>query len=201
MRQGALLLPLFLLCQTIEAINARREHQSSFREDDCGSITTLKSSGELPYTPTTPFWLSLGQFLSKHLPGDASSTESGFFNDLQLALNPPIAGLGQDRRDDLEEEEDSCTLERRTVLYPRDQRILKTKCRIKPTQPHSGWDDDEIPNYTPTDSEGHPLPTQTIGDGHGGYGQEIIAVKTLCNGHIPPNATGTCDGLGTVQRS
>ena len=45
-----------------------------------------------------------------------------------------------------------------------------------------------LPGMTPTDSNGRPLPTQTVSDGHGGNGHETIAVTQPC-GNITVGAT------------
>ncbi|CAG7849026.1 SubName: Full=Related to glycoside hydrolase family 23 protein-Laccaria bicolor {ECO:0000313/EMBL:CCA67359.1} [Serendipita indica DSM 11827] len=179
--KSLLFLPLFLLAHVLAVTGADAEAPNAL------TTNTTCTYDHLARTHTSPdrrqrWWSKLSEFLLLHLPGDAYSDEQGFFNDLQLALNtvPPS------RADDLDPDE-LCSP--RHQLFPRDQQVLKTKCRVKPVHYHPGWNGD-IPNYTPTDSNGNPLPTQTIGDGHGGFGQEIIGVNTRCPyNNVGPGAT------------
>jgi hypothetical protein len=89
------------------------------------------------------------------------------------------------------------------------QRVIK--CKVQ----SSGRDGDDgskptsttLPGMTPTDSNGRPLPTQTVSEGHGGGGRETIAVTQPC-GNIPVGASSkessiTCntiaDGLSQLM--
>jgi hypothetical protein len=179
---GVLLLPLLLLSETLAAATHRltaldraREHsrRPSYDVDDpqpTGDTGSLTS-------PLTWWWNNVDNFLSHYSSVDSPLPEPGFFNDIRLAFSlstgPPTT---------------QHNLNNSHTLYPRDQQILRTKCRIVSTLPHQEWNGD-VPNYTPTGSDGQPLPTQTIGDGHGGGGSEVIAVTSMC-GNIGPGATG-----------
>lgn len=125
------------------------------------------------------WWPHLLSTVSELLPTDSSSR---FINDLRLALAP----IPHDDQDDF--------ISQNFTKRDLSQQVF-TRCRVRSTfQPNDASDGPEAtrtltPNYTPTGSDGQPLPTQTIGDGHGGYGQEIIAVTAPC-GDIPVNASG-----------
>jgi hypothetical protein len=153
------------------------------RTEPSASAATLDAPREFLYSPVSLFWHGFTSFISNHLPGDVSSAEPSFFNDLRIAFNLSHPNVGT-KIDPTK----TCQLDKREYLYPRDQQVLKTKCRVQSTLPDEEWNNG-IPNYTPTGADGRPLPTQTIGDGHGGYGQEIIAVTSMC-GNIPPGAAG-----------
>jgi hypothetical protein len=179
---GVPLLPLLLLSETLAAATHRltaleraREH-SRRPSNDVDDSQPTSDTGSLT-SPLTWWWNNVDSFLSHYPPVDSPLTEPGFFNDIRLAFSlstgPPTIPYNLN---------DSRT------LYPRDQQVLRTKCRVVSTLPHQEWDGD-VPNYTPTGSDGQPLPTQTIGDGHGGGGSEVIAVTSMC-GSIGPGATG-----------
>jgi hypothetical protein len=191
------LLPLLLLSEAFIVASRRLEPgiaelnwNSSSSPSPCANDMPLADS-ITSYSPISLWWKSLGSILLQHLPGDESSGEPGFFNDLRIAFNtvhptPNVptrsrapVGSSTDSADETEFCDDHFY---HSPLYRRDQQVLKTKCRVKPTRPDQTWDGNGIPNYTPTDSNGNPLPTQTIGDGHGGGGQEIISVQSKCNG-------------------
>lgn len=177
-----------LLWQAVAAQNDQLEHASATISDPSCSTEGLGAPPRQDvHSPVSLLWHSLGSFLSKHLPGDISSADPGFFNDLRIAFNTSHPHIAPTRT----HKDDVCQLENQGSLFPRDQQVLQTKCRVKSTRPHQEWDGD-VPNYTPTDSNGRPLPTQTIGDGHGGYGQEVISVTTMC-GSISPGANGKHD--------
>ncbi|KIM24870.1 glycoside hydrolase family 23 protein [Serendipita vermifera MAFF 305830] len=179
MWRGVLLLPLLVLSETLAAADHRltalersREHARHNTNDvyeqkhENNEASTTSANNGL-----TRWWSTVDSLLAEYSPVD-----SGLLYDLRLAFGPVPPQYERSTR----------SSSNSGGLYPRDQRVLKTKCRVKPPTPHHG--DDGIPNYTPTDSAGHPLPTQTIGDGHGGGGREIIAVTTPC-GSIPVGAT------------
>ena len=70
-----------------------------------------------------------------------------------------------------------------------------TKCKVQSSGLGSSQGDDDpkststtLPGMTPTDSNGRPLPTQTVSEGHGGGGRETIAVTQPC-GNIPVGAS------------
>jgi len=72
-----------------------------------------------------------------------------------------------------------------------------TKCKLQSSglgSPHgdggSKPTSTTLPGMTPTDSDGKPLPTQTVSEGHGGSGRETIAVTEPC-GNIPVGASST----------
>ncbi|KAG8825753.1 hypothetical protein FRC19_010597 [Serendipita sp. 401] len=169
------LLPLVLVAETFAAINDHLETpEYLFPNKSCDIDGSGRPEDLLT---TTLWWQSFGGFLARNLPGDPSRVEPGFLNDLRIALNISIPPTPTTQHDSYE----------RRQLSKREQKVLKTKCRVRPIHRHQDWDD-STPNYTPTDSLGHPLPTQTMGDGHGGGGSEVIAVTAMC-GNIPPGAT------------
>jgi hypothetical protein len=182
MWRGVLLLPLLLLRETLAATTHRlttleraKEHsrRPSYDADDSRPTS---DTGSLP-SPLTWWWNNVDNFLSHYPPVDSPLTEPGFFNDIRLAFSPSTRPIKTPYNHN-----------NSRTLYPRDQQVLRTKCRVVSTIPHQEWDGD-TPNYTPTGSDGRPLPTQTIGDGHGGGGSEVIAVTSMC-GNIGPGATG-----------
>jgi len=72
-----------------------------------------------------------------------------------------------------------------------------TKCKVQSSgqgSPNEGDGDGSkptsttLPGMTPTDSNGRPLPTQTVSEGHGGGGRETIAITQPC-GNIPVGAS------------
>ena len=70
-----------------------------------------------------------------------------------------------------------------------------TKCKVRSSGLGSSHGDNgskptstTLPGMTPTDSNGRPLPTQTVGEGHGGSGRETIAITQPC-GNIPVGAS------------
>lgn len=77
------------------------------------------------------------------------------------------------------------------------QRVNKCKVQASGLGSHHGDDGDDgskptsttLPGMTPTDSNGRPLPTQTVSEGHGGSGRETIAITQPC-GSIPVGASG-----------
>lgn len=186
MWRATLLLPLLLLGDVLATADDRLGVPSVTRTEASAGAATVDAPGEVVYSPVSLFWDSLTSFISNHLPGDISSPDPSFFNDLRVAFNFSHTNIGTkvNRTDD----DETCQLEKREYLYLRDQQVLKTKCRVQSTLPQDEWDGG-VPNYTPTGPDGRPLPTQTIGDGHGGYGQEVISVTSMC-GSIPPGATG-----------
>ncbi|PVF96645.1 hypothetical protein CPB86DRAFT_761669 [Serendipita vermifera] len=178
MWRGVQLLPLLLLSEAFIVASGRVESGSPELNWNSSSSACAKNiplaDSTTSYSPISLWWKSLGSILLQHLPGDESSREPSFFNDLRIAFNIAHPTSNAPTRPG--------THFYHSPLYRRDQKILKTKCRVKPLHPGEGWDGTGIPNYTPTDSNGNPLPTQTIGDGHGGGGQEVIAVRSTCNG-------------------
>jgi hypothetical protein len=199
MWRGAFVLPFFLLCETLATANERYEALDPSWDRDCQNSTASSSQGPVssPSSSSSAYWwTSLAAALTNYLPGDTSTGEQGFFNDLRLAFNipPPLPPATRDEDDDEEHEDydnynDKCMLTRRDTLYARDQQVLKTKCRVVNTHDTHGYIPGHNPNYTPTGTDGQPLPTQTIGDGHGGGGSEVIAVTSTC-GNQRNGATG-----------
>lgn len=178
MWRGVLLLPLLLLSETLATADHRstvldrsREHSRHVSNNEpkpqqAGSESTSRTS-----SPLSRWWTTVDNLFE-----GTSLAETGFFNDLRLTFgsNTPLYNINNRRRS----------------LHPRDQQVLKTKCHVRPTIPSTPpTGNGDVPNYTPTDSDGRPLPTQSIGDGHGGGGSEIIAVTSMC-GNIAPGATG-----------
>jgi hypothetical protein len=186
MWRAALLLPLLQLSNVLATADDRLGTPSVTRTEPSASAATLEAPRELLYSPVSLFWHSLASFISNRLPGDASSAEPSFFNDLRIAFNLSHPNIGTEVEPS--DDDETCQLEKREYIYIRDQQVLKTKCRVQSTLPQEEWNGG-IPNYTPTGPDGRPLPTQTIGDGHGGYGQEVISVTSMC-GNINPGATG-----------
>ena len=84
------------------------------------------------------------------------------------------------------------------------QKVIQ--CKVQSSglgSPHGGDDSKPtsttLPGMTPTDSNGRPLPTQTVSEGHGGGGRETIAVTQPC-GNIPVGASSkeshiTCNAI------
>ena len=73
------------------------------------------------------------------------------------------------------------------------QRVNKCKVQSSGLGSHHGDDGSKststtLPGMTPTDSNGRPLPTQTVSEGHGGSGHETIAITQPC-GSIPVGAS------------
>jgi hypothetical protein len=75
------------------------------------------------------------------------------------------------------------------------QKVIKCKVQSSGDGSPDGGDGDSskptsttLPGMTPTDSNGKPLPTQTVSEGHGGGGRETIAVTQPC-GNIPVGAS------------
>lgn len=76
-----------------------------------------------------------------------------------------------------------------------EQKVVKCKVQSSGLGSSHGHDGSEptsttLPGMTPTDSNGRPLPTQTVSEGHGGGGRETIAVTQPC-GNIPVGASST----------
>lgn len=199
MWRGAFLLPFFLLCETLVTANERYEALNPSWDRDCENSTALPSPGRpvsVPSSARSPslsyWWTSIASTLTNYLPGDTSTGEAGFFNDLRLAFSIPPATHNEEDADEEHEDyydsNDTCMLTRRNTLYARDQQVLKTKCRVVNIHSTHGYIPGHTPNYTPTGSDGQPLPTQTIGDGHGGGGRETIAVNSTC-GNLRNGAT------------
>jgi len=181
-RGVVLLLPLLLVSETLAAATHRMTTLERLKEHIRHPISNeddLQPTGDMDSltSPLTRWWNNVDSLFSRHPPLESSLTEPGFFNDLRLAFtlstDPVTTQHGLKNQG----------------LSPRAQQVLKTMCRLKSTIYDDGWDDGDVPNYVPTDSDGQPLPTQTIGDGHGGGGSEIIAVTSMC-GNIGPGATG-----------
>jgi hypothetical protein len=72
------------------------------------------------------------------------------------------------------------------------QKVIKCKAQSGLGSSHDHDDSKPtsttLPGMTPTDSNGRPLPTQTVSEGHGGGGREVIAVTEPC-GDIPVGAS------------
>src|SRR5258706_2467706 len=76
-----------------------------------------------------------------------------------------------------------------------DSQSVINKCKVQSSglgSPHGGDGSKptstSLPGMTPTDSNGRPLPTQTVSEGHGGSGRDTIAITQPC-GSVPVGAS------------
>lgn len=146
-------------------------------------------SDDLPFTSSSQLTLWSGRLLNLLDPDDQDPKGRlrAFADDLHLAFaaRPHAAGPSHKRR---KRHPDSELLRRADA-----QKVTKCKVQSSGLGSSHGHDDSKptsttLPGMTPTDSNGRPLPTQTVSEGHGGGGRETIAVTQPC-GSIPVGAS------------
>lgn len=163
---------------------------SSASLDQCGSTPPplLDQSDDDPSPSTLALWSE--RLFSLLDPTDAEPHTGrlrAFANDLHLAFVARRHGTRplhkhKRKRPHLD-----------SSLHKRADSQKVTKCKVQGLGSHHGDDGSKptsttLPGMTPTDSDGRPLPTQTVSEGHGGGGHETIAITQPC-GNIPVGAT------------
>ena len=159
---------------------------SSASLDQCGSTPPLlDQSDDDPSPSTLALWSErLFGLLGPSDPEPHTGRLRAFANDLHLAFAARRHGTRP-----LHKHKIDASLHRRAD----SQKV--TKCKVQGLGSHHGDGDDgskptstTLPGMTPTDSNGRPLPTQTVSEGHGGGGRETIAITQPC-GNIPVGAS------------
>jgi hypothetical protein len=189
-------LTLFRSVLVALALVARSAASSSAAQEQCDLTSPLppllgQISDDVP--STSPSTLAIwGERLLSVLDPDDAGTHKGrlraFADDLHLAFAARRHAARPSHKQ-RKRHPDSGLLRRADV-----QKV--TKCRVQSNGLGSshGHGDSEpttttLPGMTPTDSDGKPLPTQTVSEGHGGSGRETIAITQPC-GDINVGATG-----------
>jgi len=184
-----LLLPLLLISEIAVALEYSQETSAIFQrpcEDAHSGLVPPEIDAADSFAD--PWW---SQILGYIPPFYSKTSSNNLIDDLRLAFLGSTPSYVYSSADDA----DQCTLQKRAMLVDTSnidpQRVL-TRCKVRqkpgPHRSGEGASSTVNPNYTPTGTDGRPLPTQTIGDGHGGSGSEIIAVTTKC-GDITVGAT------------
>ena len=174
---------------------ARSTASNTAAQDQCHSASSTSPlldqiSDHRPFTSSSALTVWSERLLSLLDPNDGDHPKGrlrAFADDLHLAFaaRRHAAGPSHKQRKHHPDSE--------LVRRADPQKVTKCKVQSSGLGSSHGHDDSKptsttLPGMTPTDSNGRPLPTQTVSEGHGGGGRETIAITQPC-GTIPVGAS------------